>query len=289
MNCPLCHDLSVKGIFTAPNKHGRHLWDKDDLFDFFRCSACDVIFIANVSPDSKYYSKYYPVDYYKGEFKSGLLKRFLDLWGRTSFKEKTNAILNACRQPGTDKLKVLDVGCGCGDFLAHLYPRRFERFGVEINTTGLALTKERGINVFENLKDVVSSGMSFHIVTLWHVLEHLASPLDALAEIRQIMEKDGILAIATPNTNSLGFKLGQKQWFHLDAPRHLFLYNSKSINMLFHKAGFEIVRTCNPFYDYPLDLFWSICERPEKFLIYPFYPFFKLIARETLMVVCRKK
>lgn len=289
MNCSLCHNLSVNKLFIASNKHGRHLWNKDDLFEFFRCHACGVVFIADLVPDDKYYSKYYPANYYNDEHKNRFLNNLIALWSKVSFASKSGSILNSFRHPCTDKLRILDIGCGRGDFLARFDPQRFDRTGVEINATGIASTKEKGINVFKSLHDVISTGFYFDIVTLWHALEHLANPSDTLAQISKIMDKDGILTIATPNTDSIGFKLGQKDWFHLDAPRHLRLYNPKSIELLLKKSGFEVTRYCNPFYDYPLDLFWSVSKRPWKFIFYLFYPFLKLVSCETLMVICKKK
>lgn len=106
--------------------------------------------------------------------------------------------------------------------------------------------------------------------------------------IKRILKKDGILVISTPNTDCLGFKYGKSHWFHLDVPRHLILYNRKSLEYLLNKAGFKIIREKNIFYDFPLDLFWSIRKSWMKYFIYPFYPIFKYLSKETLLFICKK-
>ena len=61
------------------------------------------------------------------------------------------------------------------------------------------------------------------VITLWHVLEHLPRPWDALGAAAAQLEPGGVLVIATPNPDSLQFRLLGRRWAHVDAPRHLFL------------------------------------------------------------------
>ena len=43
----------------------------------------------------------------------------------------------------------------------------------------------------------------------------------------------------TPNADSLGHKVFQRNYFHLDPPRHLFIFSPQSISMLFQKSPFK--------------------------------------------------
>jgi SAM-dependent methyltransferase len=61
----------------------------------------------------------------------------------------------------------------------------------------------------------------FDIVILWHVLEHIAFPEEALDEIIKHLNPGALLVIAVPNFSSLQRKIFGKNWFHLDLPRHL--------------------------------------------------------------------
>ena len=108
-----------------------------------------------------------------------------------------------------------------------------------------------------------------------------------LKKIREILSKKGVLIFQIPNIDSLGFRLGKKLWFHLDLPRHLILHNRKSIEWLCKKTGFEIKYIKYEYYDYPLDLFWSLRKSLLKYLVYPIYPIIKYFSREHLTFICK--
>jgi len=66
------------------------------------------------------------------------------------------------------------------------------------------------------------------------------------------------LVLLTPNIGSLQFKLSREKWFHLDVPRHLYLYNPKTLANLIDNNGFKIVAITYPLLDYPFDLYQSL-------------------------------
>jgi 2-polyprenyl-3-methyl-5-hydroxy-6-metoxy-1,4-benzoquinol methylase len=149
------------------------------------------------------------------------------------------------------KLRILDIGCGNGEFLAHISDTKFEKYGLEINTKGYELCKEKKLNVFnEELKDVQFEDGFFDVITLWHVIEHLEFPHDILQSAKKLLNKEGILIIATPNTNSLGFRYGQQFWYHLDSPRHLVLFNDESLKYILKACGLKTIKQKYLFYDY---------------------------------------
>ena len=289
MSCKICGSFNITKIFDAANTHGRHVWNKSAEFGIYRCGECEAIFVGDVAVDNEYFSKYYPRDYYASEAGGGLVNQLLGVFGRMIISFKESGILKYFSLPNNAKLKILDIGCGSGEFLANINSCVFEKYGLEVNPQGIARCRERKIKVFDKeLKDAGFSSDSFDVITMWHVLEHLDKPADLLLEARRILKNNGILMIATPNTDSLGFRYGRKNWFHLDSPRHLVLYNRKSLGFLLHKTRFKTVDLKNIFYDFPLDLFWSLRGSMCKYFIYPLYPLFKLISEETLLVAARK-
>jgi len=289
MSCKICGSLNIAKIFDAGNIHGRHILDKSAKFGIYRCEDCRVIFVGGIAVDKEYFSKYYPPEYYSSGVKGSFINRILGLFGRmvTAFKE--SEILRHASRTNNVKLKILDIGCGSGEFLANLSSKSFEKYGQEVNPQGLKMCRHRNIEVIN--KELNESGLtadSFDVITMWHVLEHLDNPAQLLMEAHRILKSNGVLIIATPNTDSFGFKYGMQNWFHLDSPRHIILYNRKSVALLLTKAGFKIERFKNIFYDFPLDLFWSLRGSACRYFIYPLYPLFKLISGETFLVVARK-
>ena len=116
---------------------------------------------------------------------------------------------------GDKKWKILDIGCGNGDFLSKLDSSRVERYGIEINKRGCEMCLRRGLRAYnQELTNIDFQDKKFDVITLWHVLEHTEKPMELLNKIYQILKKDGVLAFITPNTDSFGFKWGKENWFH---------------------------------------------------------------------------
>ena len=288
-DCPLCQNPGAKKIFHSQNRHGRHLVEKDSEFEVFKCSKCQLIFLDGVKTDEEYYAKYYAKDYYQNFGMPGFLEKMAKLLGRFSLRQKEKLILNNFKDK-KDKISILDIGCGSGGFLAGLRKEKFEKTGVEINPEGAQLCRGKGIAVYNQaLTDIDFSEKKFDVITMWHVLEHMKNPLEDFQKISQLLSPGGIFIFQTPNTQSMGFRYGRKRWFHLDSPRHLMLYDRKSAKYLCRQSDLRIIKTKNEFYDYPLDLFWSLKDSYFRFLVYLFCPFFKLISEEHLTYVCRKE
>lgn len=281
--CPLCTSTKSTTVGTSYNRHGRHDIERDDTFTLLRCEVCNLIFLGGVKINNAYYKKYYDAGYYP---LSTFLTKLLDSWSFTQ-KEKI-LLMNAPKRK--HRLKILDVGCGSGKFLESLDGEKFEKYGIEIKEEGIKLSRQKGFTVYEKDVTKIDFGKKkFDIITLWHVLEHLVDPVSVYNKINEILAVGGIVVFATPNTDSLGFRIGNKLWFHLDSPRHLMLFNRKSIQLLCEKTGLTIKSIKNEWYDYPLDLFWSVKHSPYKYLIYLFYPIIKFFDNEALTVICKKQ
>lgn len=289
--CRLCGSKNITKLFYSHNTHGRHVIDEKEKYQVYRCQDCGLIFLDDIILDQKYYQKYYELGYYDGKEETvgnGLLTGVTKWISKYSVGRKSKMILKDSTLPS--KLSILDFGCGDGSFLSALKNKRLQKSGLEINTEGQEICRRKGIKVYGGEISQINFGQEkFDVITTWHVLEHLEDPNAVLQDISKILRKNGKLIIQTPNTDSLGFKLGRENWFHLDSPRHLALYNAKSIMILAERNGFKVAETINEFYDYPLDLFWSVREHKLEILLRLFYPFLKIFSRENLTYILLKK
>jgi 2-polyprenyl-3-methyl-5-hydroxy-6-metoxy-1,4-benzoquinol methylase len=140
--------------------------------------------------------------------------------------------------------------------------------------------------------DVLSAPLgegAYDVVTLWHVLEHIDRPDLALARIHTALTAEGLIVIATPNTRSLACRIGREFWYHLDAPRHLRLFNENNLVKLLEQTGFEVVRRAYLPFDFPLDLFWSVRRAWRAWPALAMYPLAKCFDRENMLVLARKR
>lgn len=279
LQCRVCHSPHSVKSFTALNTHGRHLINKQ-AFYVYHCPDCQTYFLGPVEKKSDYYFTSYINDYYPSP---GFANRIISLLDNI----RINLIIR--QFPEHHKISLLDIGCGQGEFLKSLPDHIFIKTGLEINPTAVKLASAKGLKIVAgDINSLKLDNQKFDCITLWHVLEHLPHPSDTIKKLYRILNPQGVLLLATPNSDSVGFKYGQKYYFHLDAPRHLFIPNHTNLSLMLTRAKFSKFTFINPFYDYPLDLFWSLRRSVLKYLIYPLYPIFKILSSETVYTLAVK-
>ncbi len=117
-----------------------------------------------------------------------------------SMREARNraALLADALKPGA---RVLDLGCGTGEFLKLAKDKGCEVIGIEPGRTYAEFARsEYGIDVINapwQQADLPLGG--FDVVTCQQVVEHLRDPMAALAAMAQWLKPDGRLYISVPD------------------------------------------------------------------------------------------
>ena len=120
-------------------------------------------------------------------------------------KRKQNHLLEATidsfsRLP---KGKVLDLGCGDGDYGKRLKGLGFDVTAADIDTARFRYKNEIEFKHCDITKQLPFTDNYFDYVLLMEVVEHLRNPYVVLAEINRIIKGGGSLVISTPNILSL--------------------------------------------------------------------------------------
>jgi len=140
--------------------------------------------------------------------------------------------------------RVLDVGCGSGAaLLAMARSGQWEVSGVELDPGAAAYARRRGLTVHQGgLEDVALEQGTFDLIRMGHVIEHFREPLAALRRAFELLRTGGVLFGETPNTDCWDFKLFGRYWGALHFPRHITLFNERTIRRACLEAGFVQVR-----------------------------------------------
>jgi 2-polyprenyl-3-methyl-5-hydroxy-6-metoxy-1,4-benzoquinol methylase len=139
--------------------------------------------------------------------------------------------------------RLLDVGCGNGDFLRAMRDYGWEVAGLDLDPKAIEACRDRGIEAACGTLDTAGlPEASFDAVTLGHVIEHFHDPIAALEECRRVLKPGGSLFLETPNILSAGRVRWGADWRGLEPPRHLAIFSPKALANACARTGFRVCR-----------------------------------------------
>jgi len=232
VKCDLCGLDNVERLLTGKER----LLGGEEEFGVVRCRNCGLIY-TNPRPTREEISRYYPSQYSAFAFSQGGLAAFLR---RTSMEREVKKMRELIGEVG----RVLEVGCGTGEYLAALQGvGGWSVMGLEPSPYAAQVAKERGLEVVAGtLEEAGLADEAFDLVILRHVLEHLPSPSQALEEVRRLLVDGGLCLLTLPDIGSWEAKLLGRFWYDLDLPRHLYHFTKKSLFNLLTKHRFQVRR-----------------------------------------------
>lgn len=144
-------------------------------------------------------------------------------------------------KPKLGNNRLLDVGCGNGQFLAAAQSAGWVCHGVDFDPKAVETARGRGIQVaLGSLAGQQFAADFFDAITLSHVIEHVHRPKDLLKECVRVLRPGGTLWVATPNVASFIRKWFQKNWLAYSPPHHLILFNPRSLRRLIEQLGMTV-------------------------------------------------
>lgn len=134
--------------------------------------------------------------------------------------------------------RVVDLGCGRGEFLELIHKLGIDAEGVDLDADAIAACREKGLNVTQSDLFTFLRGQpdsSLDGILCSHVVEHLqpASLIRLVTLAAGKLAPGGVLAIETPNPACLATLTGD---FFLD-PTHVRPVPANLLHFLFEEAG----------------------------------------------------
>ena len=135
--------------------------------------------------------------------------------------------------------KILDIGCGRGEFLEKWKKYIPNVLGIENDSRMVSVCESKGLNIIENnaLEALqILPDNSISIITIFHMVEHLEynQLFQILVECSRILQKNGVLIIETPSIDNL---IVSTNSFYLDHS-HKTHINAESFSFMIENNGF---------------------------------------------------
>lgn len=148
--------------------------------------------------------------------------------------------------------KILDVGCGSGEWLFHEKLRGHEVWGLELDARAVQVARDHGLRVVREFSELPDG--YFDLVRLSHVLEHAPSPTGMMQAVRGKLAPGGRTEILVPNAEGAKFRELMTVNRVTDVPRHLYFFSEATMRRLLQKTGFDIERIQHVNVDWVLNL-----------------------------------
>jgi SAM-dependent methyltransferase len=226
LRCPLCGGPATLAL--SARDRNREL--SDELFRYRRCEACGVYSLVNVPADLGHF---YPPEYYVLP-DAGQLDALVP-----AEMHKLELISRFVSPPG----RLVEVGPAGGVFAYAARQAGFEVTAIEMDERTCAHLRETvGIEAVQSAhpETALAELPPSRAIALWHVIEHVPEPWALLDAAAANLEPGGALTVATPNPDSLQFRLLRARWAHVDAPRHLFLLPLDAVRDRAEAAGLRL-------------------------------------------------
>jgi len=222
--CPLCGSDALE-VVSMRDRNGSALRT-------VLCTGCGLVRSDPMPADlDDYYREHYRQDY-KGTFVPKL--KHVVRAGRAAVA-RWHLVADLVR-PGRP---TLDLGAGGGEFAYLLKSLGAEPTGIEPNRGyGGFAASEYGLDILSgSLFEHDFPDGRFALVTMWHVLEHIARPAEALARVRPWLADDGHFVIEVPNVEPV-----QHAPSHRFFRAHVLNFNPYTLARLARDCGYEVVR-----------------------------------------------
>lgn len=144
-----------------------------------------------------------------------------------------------------ETIELLDAGCGSGHFLRILTKiPGINAVGIDLNPLAVEACQTSGLKaICGNFEDVLSQqrfgvSPSYNVVTLWHVVEHVADPVGLLTQAKELLTDGGYIYFSVP-LSPLSYEISWPDPLN-GPPHHLTRWQVTSIQALARRLDMSL-------------------------------------------------
>jgi 2-polyprenyl-3-methyl-5-hydroxy-6-metoxy-1,4-benzoquinol methylase len=225
--------------------------DRGVNLEICQCSGCGLVQLSN--DPVPYYKEVIRASAFSEEMKDFRRKQFCDFVEKFSLKRK----------------KVIEIGCGCGEFLSIMQQFGVEAYGLEYSEESVMQCVKNGLKVSKGFIQSSTNRLNFAPFDAFFILnflEHLPDPNSALRGIYCNLTDDAIGLVEVPNFDMI---LRNKLFYEFICD-HLFYFTKETLNTTLRLNGFEIIDCKEEWYNYIISV---VVKKREKLDLSHFYEY----------------
>ena len=178
------------------------------------------------------------------------------------------------------KHKMLEIGCGDGDFLCAARDYNFQISALEYSN----FAKKKLQQKFNKNEILIHIGEVYDLkqtkydyIVFFDVLEHVRDPNKFMKKIYSLLNPGGLIFLVVPNKSSITSRIMSKFWFEYKL-EHISYFNSSNLSKLISDTSFlELDKFCtiktlnlkyifSHFEKYPVPLLSSLFKFLDKYI-----------------------
>lgn len=138
---------------------------------------------------------------------------------------------------------MLDIGCGYGTFVDATTKAGYMATGLDVSEERMILAKthQQGSFIHGAINEdfLQNNYKRFHVVTSFHVLEHIQDPVTYLAQLSKLVAPNGYLLIEVPNLADELLIHNEKYREFYWQRAHLSYFDAARLELALRRAGLK--------------------------------------------------
>ena len=151
--------------------------------------------------------------------------------------------LDHLAEQGARPLRLLDFGCGDGDFLSVARAMGADALGIDVSASRTQAARGDGLTILPDLEALdAQDGPPLDAVVLSQVLEHIAAPKSLLRALHQRLRPGGVLFVAVPNTKGVSVPQDFHEFTLVQPVEHMNAFTPDTLRQIGRNTGFLPLR-----------------------------------------------